>query len=56
MTAVIRIGLIGDYDSTVPAHQAIPAAVRLAERASLEGRLPPLVRAFVQASAERAAR
>jgi CTP synthase (UTP-ammonia lyase) len=27
---VARIGLIGDYDSSVPAHQAIPAAIRLA--------------------------
>jgi CTP synthase (UTP-ammonia lyase) len=26
-----RIGLIGDYDPTVPAHQAIPAALRLAD-------------------------
>lgn len=25
-----KIGLIGDYDRTVPAHQAIPAALRLA--------------------------
>jgi CTP synthase (UTP-ammonia lyase) len=25
-----RIGLIGDYDPTVPAHQAIPVALRLA--------------------------
>lgn len=33
MTEVTRIGLIGDYDSTVPAHQAIPTALRLAERA-----------------------
>jgi CTP synthase (UTP-ammonia lyase) len=28
-----RIGLIGDYDPTVPAHQAIPIALRLAGEA-----------------------
>jgi CTP synthase (UTP-ammonia lyase) len=28
-----RIGLVGDYDATVPAHQAIPVAFRLAEEA-----------------------
>jgi CTP synthase (UTP-ammonia lyase) len=31
MTA--RIGLVGDYDATVPAHQAIPRALALAEEA-----------------------
>lgn len=30
MTATTRIGLIGDYDATVPAHQAIPIALHLA--------------------------
>jgi len=36
MTASARIGLIGDYDPTVPAHQAIPIALRLAgERLAL---------------------
>jgi CTP synthase (UTP-ammonia lyase) len=30
MTAAIRIGLIGDYDETVTAHQAIPRALVLA--------------------------
>lgn len=29
MTTVIRIGLIGDYDAAVPAHQAIPRALAL---------------------------
>ncbi|HEY9181592.1 MAG TPA: CTP synthase [Gammaproteobacteria bacterium] len=29
----IRIGLIGDYDATVPAHQAIPIALRLSGEA-----------------------
>lgn len=33
MTARVRIGLIGDYDRTVAAHQAIPLALRLAEEA-----------------------
>lgn len=28
--ATVRIGLIGDHDATVPAHQAIPIALRLA--------------------------
>jgi len=28
-----RIGLVGDYDAEVPAHQAIPRALALAERA-----------------------
>jgi CTP synthase (UTP-ammonia lyase) len=28
-----RIGLVGDYDATVPAHQAIPRALALAEEA-----------------------
>lgn len=30
MTPTIRIGLIGDYNATVPAHQAIPIALQLA--------------------------
>jgi CTP synthase (UTP-ammonia lyase) len=30
MTATIRIGLVGDYKATVPAHQAIPIALQLA--------------------------
>lgn len=30
MTTAIRIGLIGDYDETVTAHQAIPRALELA--------------------------
>ena len=30
----VRIGLIGDYDATVPAHQAIPIALRLAAEAA----------------------
>ncbi len=30
MTLSIRIGLIGDYDASVPAHQAIPRALALA--------------------------
>lgn len=30
MALEVRIGLIGDYDSTVPAHQAIPMALQLA--------------------------
>lgn len=30
MTPPIRIGLIGDFDASVPAHQAIPRAVALA--------------------------
>lgn len=30
MTTTARIGLIGDYDPTVPAHAAIPLALRLA--------------------------
>lgn len=30
MVAEIRIGLVGDYDATVPAHQAIPVALALA--------------------------
>lgn len=29
MLTTIRLGLIGDYDATVPAHQAIPIALRL---------------------------
>jgi len=29
----IRIGLVGDYDATVPAHQAIPIALRLSGEA-----------------------
>lgn len=33
MTAAIRIGLIGDYDAAVPAHQAIPVALQLAGHA-----------------------
>ena len=33
MPAPLRIGLIGDYDSTVVAHQAIPVAIDLAARA-----------------------
>ena len=33
MEARARIGLIGDYDATVAAHQAIPRALRLAEEA-----------------------
>jgi CTP synthase (UTP-ammonia lyase) len=30
MTATIQVGLVGDYDADVPAHQAIPPALRLA--------------------------
>lgn len=30
MNATVRIGLVGDYDATVPAHIAIPIALRLA--------------------------
>jgi CTP synthase (UTP-ammonia lyase) len=30
MKATTRIGLVGDYDPTVPAHRAIPIALRLA--------------------------
>lgn len=30
MTTNIRVGLVGDYDAGVPAHQAIPTALRLA--------------------------
>src|SRR5687767_8764466 len=33
MTVTTRIGLIGDYDRTVPAHQAIPIALNLAKGA-----------------------
>lgn len=33
MTATTRIGLIGDYRATVPAHQAIPIALQLARDA-----------------------
>jgi CTP synthase (UTP-ammonia lyase) len=33
MAAVIRIGLIGEYDAAVPAHQAIPVAFKLAGQA-----------------------
>ncbi len=29
----VTIGLIGDYDATVPAHQAIPVALQLAAAA-----------------------
>lgn len=34
MTDVIRVGLIGDYDPDVPAHQAIPRALALAAAAA----------------------
>jgi CTP synthase (UTP-ammonia lyase) len=34
MTTAIRIGLIGDYDAAVPAHQAIPRALDLAGEAA----------------------
>jgi CTP synthase (UTP-ammonia lyase) len=30
MTVTTRVGLVGDYDETVPAHRAIPIALRLA--------------------------
>ena len=30
LKATIRVGLVGDYDATVPAHLAIPIALRLA--------------------------
>ena len=33
MVLEIRIGLVGDYDATVPAHQAIPFALALASEA-----------------------
>jgi CTP synthase (UTP-ammonia lyase) len=33
MAARTRIGLIGDHDTTVPAHKAIPIALQLAEEA-----------------------
>ena len=33
MAATTRIGLIGDYNATVPAHQAIPIALQLAGEA-----------------------
>ena len=33
MTMVTRIGLVGDYDKTVPAHRAIPVALELAKKA-----------------------
>lgn len=33
MAAAIRIGLIGEYDAAVPAHQAIPVAFKLAGQA-----------------------
>lgn len=33
MTSTIHIGLVGDYDSNVPAHQAIPRALALAGEA-----------------------
>ena len=36
----ILIGLIGDYDATVPAHQAIPIALQLAaDSAAMEVKL-----------------
>lgn len=34
MTTAVRIGLIGDYDPAVPAHQAIPRALALAAEAT----------------------
>jgi hypothetical protein len=34
MTTAIRIGLIGDYNEAVPAHQAIPRALDLAGEAA----------------------
>lgn len=34
MPAVIRVGLVGDHDPAVPAHQAIPRALALAEEAT----------------------
>ena len=34
MPDVIRVGLIGDYDASVPAHQAIPPALALAAAAT----------------------
>ena len=34
MPVTIRIGLVGDYDSAVPAHQAIPRALALAAAAA----------------------
>jgi len=43
MSNGVRIGLIGDYDASVPAHQAIPIAL------ALRGETPPLVVAFLQA-------
>jgi len=46
-----RIGLIGDHDPTFPAH----ATLFQPERAALAGRLPPMVVAFVRASAAHAA-
>jgi CTP synthase (UTP-ammonia lyase) len=33
MTSPVRIGLVGDYDATVPAHRAIPMALNLAAAA-----------------------
>jgi CTP synthase (UTP-ammonia lyase) len=85
MKAAIHIGLVGDHDASVPAHRAIPLALRRAGDVcgvavegewvptdeitsssrisrfdglccvpaspyrSMEGRLPPIVAAFVQA-------
>ena len=37
MQANVLIGLIGDYDATVPAHQAIPIALQLAADAAAMG-------------------
>jgi CTP synthase (UTP-ammonia lyase) len=34
MTNTLRIGLVGDYDASVPAHQAIPRALQLAAEAT----------------------
>jgi CTP synthase (UTP-ammonia lyase) len=34
MPTAVRVGLIGDYDATVPAHQAIPRALALAAAAT----------------------
>src|SRR5688500_9093382 len=33
MTVTTRIGLVGDYDRSVPAHEAIPVALKLAQEA-----------------------
>jgi CTP synthase (UTP-ammonia lyase) len=58
----VNIGLVGDYNASVPAHQAISLALQRAasalqitlfqpERAALKGNPAPLVVAFIRACA-----